>query len=277
MNGPEAKAAEVLAGVPGYVWNGRTLPVPVEEIAESCFRLRIHEVDDLSAIAGAPQGVRLSGLLVVGDRKVLVNAAEAESSPGRRRFTIGHETGHWCLHRTLEDTLFCRHGERGLDALEQDAPDIEDEASRFAGALLFPPGLLRAAHARTHGDLARLSERFGTSKVATERAVFREIHHDQVRDRVGQDLQCFFWDDPGYDAWRAAHAREGYVANDNLAEPAAAKLHRAGCSYLNRVARDGMPRTRAPKWCSTDRDLVRYALPEAKVCTSCERAFRPVR
>src|SRR4051794_35001816 len=117
MPSPEATAAQVLEDVPSYVWDGCKLPVPVEEIAESCFGLRVKTIEDIGAIPGAPQGMALSGLLVVADRKVFVNAAEAASSPGRRRFTIGHETGHWCLHRTIADRVFCRHGAHGLDAV----------------------------------------------------------------------------------------------------------------------------------------------------------------
>jgi hypothetical protein len=274
MPAPEEKAAELLADVPSYLWDGRRLPVPVEEIVDSYLGLRICDAEDLSAIPGAPAGATLSGLLVVTDRKVYVNAGEAASSPGRRRFTIGHEAGHWCLHRDSRDTVFCRANGHGLDELPDDAPDIEDEASRFAGALLFPPALVRAVHARARGDVAKIAERFGASRVATERAIFRDVHRDAVRQRAGDEAVCFYWDDEGYDAWRAAHARDGFVANDNLDDPAAARLHRAGCSYLNRPAKEGQPRTRVPKWCSTEPGALRRALPEARVCTSCETAFR---
>ncbi len=51
----EKRAAEVLAAVPDYVWDGRQPPVPIEEIADSCFGLLVREVDDMSAAPGAPQ------------------------------------------------------------------------------------------------------------------------------------------------------------------------------------------------------------------------------
>src|SRR6266511_1333109 len=98
MADPEARAAEVLDDVPDYLWDGRSLPVPVEEVVDSHFGLAVGECDDLAAVPGAPvlgTGEKLSGLLIVGRREVWVNAREANQSPGRRRFTIGHALGHW--------------------------------------------------------------------------------------------------------------------------------------------------------------------------------------
>jgi len=38
-----------------------------------------------------------------------VNAEEARRWPSRRRFTIGHELGHWVMHRRPgQQSLFCR-------------------------------------------------------------------------------------------------------------------------------------------------------------------------
>ena len=50
----EERAERVLASVPDWIWNGDTLPVPVEHIADSCFGLHVRDVDDLSAAPGVP-------------------------------------------------------------------------------------------------------------------------------------------------------------------------------------------------------------------------------
>ena len=259
MADPEARAAEVLAGVPSYVWDGRTLPVPVEDIADSVFGLHIGEVDDLRTVPGAPQDAELSGLLVVDDRWIWVNAAEAAASPGRRRFTIGHELGHWVMHAPT-GKVFCRA------SLEAPQPDIEEEASLFSGALMFPTELVRSEYERSRDDLTALCERFGGSRVATERAVFRAVRRPELEGLTG-----FFYDDPGYEAWLATH--EGFVVNDDLLAPAGAKLHHTSCHYLRRAAKPGQPRTRHPKWCSDDLADLRTAFPQAVPCSGC----RPVR
>jgi hypothetical protein len=65
----EERAERVLTSVPDWIWNGDTLPVPVEHIADSCFGLHVRDVDDLSAAPGVPSletGQTLSGLLLPG-------------------------------------------------------------------------------------------------------------------------------------------------------------------------------------------------------------------
>ena len=78
-----------------------------------------------------------------------MNAEEGREWPPRRRFTIGHELGHFVLHSDGERSLFCRS--TAVQADEQpdpkapppDLPDIEEEASVFAAALLMPARLVR--------------------------------------------------------------------------------------------------------------------------------------
>ncbi len=265
---PEIAALELLVSLPRHVWDGASLPVPVEEIADSWFGLRVGEHDDLSALPGAPEADALSGLLVVDAREIWVNRDEAAASPGRRRFTVGHELGHWVLHREPHRRVFCRSHAVALDALDGDAPDMEEEASLFAGGLLFPDVLVRMEHARLGGDLQQLCERFGGSRVATERALFRAIRSPAVLEH-GEPLEGFFWNDRGYDAWRAAHAADGHVVTESLAT-LDGRLHRAACSYLAGPAQPGRPRTRQPKWCATDPDALRRALPHARACARCQ-------
>jgi Zn-dependent peptidase ImmA (M78 family) len=271
MADPELRAAEVLSDVPRWLWDGRSLPVPVEEIADTHFDLNVCDHADIGQVPGAPPlapGETLSGLLIVDAKQIWVNAVEAQSSPGRRRFTIGHELGHWVMHRTPHGKVFCRAHGVALDEPHEARPDIEEEASLFSGALLFPTALVRMEYLRLEGDLGALCERFGGSRVATERAVFRAVYAPWIRG-ITDALDCFYWADSDYEAWRETHPRDGFVLNDSLADPGHGLLHRAGCTYLRAPVQGGAPRTRNPKWCTEDADELRRAFPRARACARC--------
>jgi hypothetical protein len=108
---PEQVAERVLAGLADWVWDGETVPVPVEHIADTSFGLFVRDVEDLTVAPGVPDmpgATGLSGLLLPSLAEIWVNAAEARDWPPRRRFTIGHELGHWVMHRTGQESLFCR-------------------------------------------------------------------------------------------------------------------------------------------------------------------------
>ncbi len=74
MRDIERLAEEFLARIPSYVWDGATLPVPIEEIADTHVGLLERDVDDLGIAPGVPElahGQALSGLLLpaVGERR----------------------------------------------------------------------------------------------------------------------------------------------------------------------------------------------------------------
>lgn len=173
---PDREAERVLAQVPSYVWDGERLPVPVEDIVDSCFGLLVRDVEDMTAAPGAPalaEGQALSGLLLPARGEIWVNADEARRWPPRRRFTIGHELGHWVMHRTAgQQSLFCRRTSVEEDRTATAAPrDIEEEASLFAAELTMPAHLVKLEHARCRGELRTLCEAFGSSRAAMERRV----------------------------------------------------------------------------------------------------------
>lgn len=182
-NPVEQLAERFLAGVPDYVWDGSSLPVPVEEIADSHAGLLVRDVDDLRAAPGAPSlgdGQTLSGLLLPSAGEIWVNADEARQWPARRRFTIAHELGHWQLHRGAEHAVFCRAASIEPAVADGAAAAVplplpEEEANAFAAAVLMPARLLRQHYALSARDFFGLCDRFGASGAAMGRRLHAVI------------------------------------------------------------------------------------------------------
>ena len=147
--------------------------MPVEDIADSGYGLLVRDVEDMGAAPGAPALLaarRCRGCCCPRAGEIWVNADEAAQWPPRRRFTIGHELGHWVMHRTGQQALFCRRTTVD-ETVTLPARDIEEEASAFAAALLMPQWLFVREHARCGGDVATLCAAFGSSIAATERRI----------------------------------------------------------------------------------------------------------
>lgn len=166
----ERSAYELLAQVPEFVWDGESLPVPVDEIVENVLGLRVRLAHDMNAAPGCEELPNLSGLLLTNLGEIWVNAEEAEKWPGRRRFTIGHEVGHYLLHQDEAPTIFCRSGDIA-DAEEERVaptpkPPVESEADAFAAALLMPEHLIRPYYDRYGRDIHRIRGVFGCSHKA---------------------------------------------------------------------------------------------------------------
>jgi Zn-dependent peptidase ImmA (M78 family) len=132
----------------------------------------IEEHDDIRSLPKAPQDQgHLSGMLDPDDMVIWVDATEARRSPQRKRFTIGHELGHFRMHLPSSTGVFADgaddiselpragRGAATLPPLKQ----REDEADWFARELLMPE-LLVVEHARNTGfNLPALAERFDVS------------------------------------------------------------------------------------------------------------------
>jgi hypothetical protein len=165
---PEQKARDVLAEFESIYGYDGALPVPVEEIADSLARLRVDVRDDLASVPGAPQDARgLSGMLLGRPVKTIyVNAHEARRSPGRARFTVAHELGHWFLHAVNAEgesfQRFCRDPDMRAKVRQ------EGEANHFAACLLMPEELLVKHAAVTHFNIALLAKRFDVSLPAMQ-------------------------------------------------------------------------------------------------------------
>ena len=162
----------LLDRVPEYLWDGETLPVPVERIVSNSFGLLIRLVDDMTRAPGleGERSQNVSGLLLVASGEIWVNAAEARQWEGRKRFTIGHELGHYVMHQEdSRPTIFCRkvEVEEEPGASDRTSMTAEREADAFAAAMLMPEHLVRE-FVEAHGpDLPALCTAFGTSEKAT--------------------------------------------------------------------------------------------------------------
>lgn len=152
------------------------LPVPLEAL---CERFDIVSIDDLNTAgfeaALITDEIRSAGhILVAKDR-----------SPQRRRFSIGHELGHFLIptHKVpATGQLLCSADDLHLlDTHEQDRHRrMEAEANRFAAELLMPPPMLkaqlRAIRDPQVGDIVRLAGLFDVSREAMARAM---VEHDR--------------------------------------------------------------------------------------------------
>lgn len=108
-------------------------------------------------------------------------------SPRRRRFSIGHELGHFLIPTHLPrpgEPFECSLADLHLvDNRERDRRKrTEAEANRFAASLLMPPTRIRTSIASPQpdlGEIVRLAIGFGVSKEAMSRA-----YVEAVRDAV---------------------------------------------------------------------------------------------
>jgi hypothetical protein len=52
MEPVEERAAQALARVPEWLWDGESLPVPIEDIADSVYGLLVRDVEDMTDAPG---------------------------------------------------------------------------------------------------------------------------------------------------------------------------------------------------------------------------------
>lgn len=131
-----------------------SVPVPVDAIAEDLLGLYVSERDDIPC----------SGMLIPERRTILLNANETLQSPGRRRFTLAHEIGHWICHcrRAAAAEILCRTAD-----VDEPSDPREREANVFAAELLMPDEAVRQAH-HAGSSAAEIAARLGVSVAAME-------------------------------------------------------------------------------------------------------------
>jgi Zn-dependent peptidase ImmA (M78 family) len=136
------------------------------------------------------EGERVLGALFANESRVVLNQShleELESNLGLRRFTIGHEIGHWVVHAeairagsiALLDNArtWCRSGA---------ADPVERQAEMFAGRLLVPADRLRevlpASTWRGWPQVYELADRFVVtpSAMVVRLEELRLAHRDEA-------------------------------------------------------------------------------------------------
>ena len=122
--------------------------MPVESIAEDLLGLRIREGN-----------LEVSGMLIPSEREIWLNRADA-AYPGRQRFTLAHELGHWihhCREQQEMPAVLCRTEDVTLGADRAK----EREANIFAAELLMPEDAVRQS-----ADAPAAAAIFGVSRAA---------------------------------------------------------------------------------------------------------------
>jgi hypothetical protein len=140
-------------------FGGPELPVPVESIAEDLLGLTIR--DDA--------GLAVSGMLIPAERRIVLSAAERDY-PGRRRFTIAHELGHWICHvagAREAAPVYCR----ASDVEPGAGRALEREANIFAAELLMPEDAVRRAWTQA-GSAHELAAALAVSPLAVRWRLF---------------------------------------------------------------------------------------------------------
>lgn len=161
------------------------IPVPIEELA---LQLDVEKIAPLTT-AGFE-----GGLLTDEDRStgiILVNQAAPE---GRRRFTIGHELGHFLIatHKPVETGKFlCSRADMASWSLDQTDryARMEAEANEFSGLILIPPPALRKFIPKGDPTLQHvplIAQHFNVSKEAAARAYAR-YHPEEIAIVVIKD------------------------------------------------------------------------------------------
>ncbi|PTR05338.1 uncharacterized protein DUF955 [Nitrosospira sp. Nsp5] len=148
---------------------GQDFPIGVKEIALEVTKVR-YPNDPVGAIKA--HGIAgIDGMLSKRKSKGdwCISYDETVTIPGRINFTLGHELGHYLLHRRFREEGF-RCGQ--ADMLDYESPEsrkFEAEANKFASYLLMPADDFRAqvgGQPVTLDLLGHCANRYGTSFTA---------------------------------------------------------------------------------------------------------------
>lgn len=135
-------------------------PVPVDDLPEMILKVRL-EFDDLRKMLGRTDAI---GATWFETHEIYIDQSldptDHPRKRGRYRFTVGHEIGHWVLHRRYvpdrasqltffeerspEPSILCREANKREPA--------EWQADRFASFLLMPRDLVLKAWRERHGQ-----------------------------------------------------------------------------------------------------------------------------
>ena len=163
------------------------IPIPVEEWARAL---------DITAIEPLETEGFEGGLMMFADRSSGTILVNRNSGDRRRRFTIGHELGHFLLpwHSPRNGQAFlCSKADMGVFSAKPGGDryiEMEAEANRFSAGLLMPPALFRAdLRARRNFEVSHiveLADRYDVSKEAAARRCV-DLHDEAMAIVISHD------------------------------------------------------------------------------------------
>lgn len=182
--GPDLYAARLTQMLDLALPEAERFPVDVPRLLFEVSQMRYPD-DPVLRVAGDDIPGFEGGLFPIGKprRGWAVAYNSAIKSPGRRRFTLAHEAGHYFLHRPLLGPDGIRCGQAAV--VRGEGPNIEKEADRFAACLLMPlHDFRKQLSPKQKPDLNRLTDcadRYGVSLIAL---VLRWLEYTERRSMV---------------------------------------------------------------------------------------------
>ncbi|WP_412537082.1 ImmA/IrrE family metallo-endopeptidase [Marinobacter sp. MIT932201] len=164
---PKAEANRI-STLLNHAFGPNRFPVDVEQVARD-YSKQISPESYITDIKPIPMDGFEGCLKAKPDRsKWMIAYNPDQGSQGRSRFTLGHELGHFVLHRNLQQTFECT--ERDLYDWDSPFRQMESEADIFASYLLMPLDDFRAQLAPGNEldveVLRHCRDRYGVSSMA---------------------------------------------------------------------------------------------------------------
>lgn len=203
---------------------GQSFPVDVKQVALEVTKTRFS--DPITLI----KGHSISGIDgMLSQRKLkggwCISYDETVTVPGRTNFTLGHELGHYLLHRQSRDDFRCGQ----VDMLDYDSAEskkLESEANKFASYLLMPANDFRDqinGQVITLDLLSHCANRYGASFTATALKWLEFTNQAALVAVARDDFIC--WSYPS----KLARSRGAYLSPGTpVPQPSLDRLNNAG-------------------------------------------------
>lgn len=177
-------------------------PVPVQDIICEYSKLKF-PTSPVIAVEGRELGRFEGALYPVHDGNAWAVIYNSAVSPGRKRFTLAHEFGHYLMHRPLAPPGGFECGEESVTFRGGDS--IEQEADEFAAYLLMPFDDMRAhlddSAIPSLNDFSFLAERYGVSLIS---CVLRWLQYTNRRSMIVISREEFvLWAKPSEPAFKS--------------------------------------------------------------------------
>lgn len=138
---------------------------------------------------------------IIGYRDRAVVYVSPDARPHRRRFSTGHELGHWHHHRG--QSFFCRSSDIG-QPIDDKSKNVERQADAYSGDLILPPFMV-APRLERMGEISldaivELAGKFDASVTATAIRTMRMTRQPLIL--VAHNLLGRSWQWPSITAGR---------------------------------------------------------------------------